>query len=174
MKKIICILLTIFLIAGIFCGCDMGSTQQTDNDNVQETESPTEIDLNANNISEYIVFSLDIGETKEFHNVYADKHLRTVKITVKTASRQNVEFNNLTVNFKVVATGSTVGYGWDTVYVANSDPEKEFNGILNIPYNGVWEEVFEIKSQYVDYWGVSENPKLEIEILNVSGKAISK
>ena len=138
MKKILCILLTIGLLVSCFSGCNIGSTSQTNNnnDNVQETEAPTETDLNANNISEYIVFSLDVGETKEFHNVYADKHLRTVKITVKTASRQNVEFNNLTVNFKVVATGSTVGYGWDTVYVANTDPEKEFNPDRRFTYHG--------------------------------------
>ena len=174
MKKILCILLTIGLLASCLSGCDIGSTQQTNSNNTQKFETPTETNLNISNISDYVVFNLDIGETKEFHNEYAKKHSRTVKITVSTASRQNVEFNDLTVNFKVVADGSTVGYGWDTIYTANTNPKTEFSGTLNIPYNGVWEEVFEIQSEYVDYYGVSENPNLKIEIINVSGKAISK
>lgn len=177
MKKLICILLIICLLAVCFCGCDTGSTQQTysTNNGQQTEEQPTKTTLTVNNILNYLIISMDVVDVKLWENEYVDigdpdtRGYATIK--VKTASKQNVEFSNVKITFKVIATGDTVGYGWDTIYPKNN-ADNTFEGTLNIPYNGIWDENFEIMGEFKNF--VYSQPDLTIKITSVSGTAISK
>lgn len=170
MKKLLCLGMIVFMLVLSMCGCVSDSGINNDNANNQINNEPKIVNLTAENIDQYLIFSTDLGETEKFDNPYAEKYLYTVKMTIKTSPKQNVEFENLTVYFDIVPDDSTKGYGWDQIFVPKT--ENKFEGILNVPFNGDWEEVFEIKSEYKEY--VSSNPSLKIKIVNVSGTAKHK
>lgn len=167
MKKLLCFGMIVFMLVISMCGCVSDSGTNNNNANNQINDEPKIVDLTVDNIEEYITFSTNISDPDVFEPVYADNMSCEVKLTVKTASKQNVEYNNLQVGFKVVAESTTVGYGWDKIYFA--DTETEFNGTLNLPYNGVWEDVFELESEFKRY--VTDDPELKIIITSVSGEA---
>ena len=176
MKKILCILLTIGLLVSCCSGCGIDNAQQTNNNNVQDFEKqPTETPLTVDNISNYLIFTTELSNIDIWENEYVDypnpdtRGYATIK--VKTASKQNVEFSNVNITFKVIAKGDTIGNGWDTIYPKN-DSDNVFEGTLSIPYNGVWEESFNIMGEYKTF--VYSKPDLTIEITSVSGTAISK
>lgn len=164
MKKFLAVYLVLMIIA-LLCGC---ANNNNNNETEEIEEQPKTTVLTVNNIEDYIIFNTDISEPDVFENVYAGGMNCEVKLTVKTSSKKNIEYDNLKVSFKMVAEPSTKGYGWDKIFFA--DTEEEFLGILDIPYNGVSENVFKIESQFLRY--VTDDPNLKLVITQVSGAAI--
>lgn len=176
MKKILSFSLTICMLLTTICSCTQPNNYEGTNDNYynedhneeSNNEEPKIVNLTVDNIDEYIVFSTTLSDTsiQEFNIDNVERC--SGKLTVKTASKQNVEYSNLKICFKVVADSSSAKYGWETVY-SNKSPLREFNGVLNITYNGIWEESFNI----ISGWAIvaSEEPEFSIVVTEVSGTA---
>lgn len=169
MKKVLAFLMVVLIIT--LCGCTNNSAVTNNGGENMVDSVPESVNLTVDNIENYIVFSTNISEP-DVHEPKLVSNCMSIKMkfTVKTASLQNVQFENLKISFKVVPEPTTVGYGWDEIYLPNTNTE--FSGALNIPYDGVWEESFKIQSQFIDY--VTDNPNLKIVVTSVSGKAIIK
>lgn len=175
MKRTACVVCIILMLVILSYGC---TTDGTVNNNYQTiptsgqqiinptTKKPEVVNLSVNNIEEYVAFSIDISDTEKWG--IADTWRCTGKLTVKTVSKQKVEFKNLTVTFKLVPQASYQGYGWDKVCCDGSN--EEFSATLDIPYSGTWEESFRIQSEAQRYVGT--DPKLKLVVIGVSGQVI--
>lgn len=165
---LVCVMLSMFI-----CGCSattpVNNTQNNAQNNLSTQAPETQrkvVDLTLDNIDEYLKFRTTVSDP----NLYGinDTWRCNANLTVISTSMQNVEFKNLQISFVLKSESP----GWEKFYMSSGDYLVEFKGTMSIPYNGTWEEVYDITSSVARY--ISEDPKIEFVITDVSGQVVTK
>lgn len=162
MKKVGLLLLVLCLLLGMSgCGGTEAPAQNNNNVNqqndVQATvpeDEPTEIVLTVENIAEYLTISSDVHDcsTKNVGGVWQGDG----KLTIKTSPKKRGDFNNVVIT----VAEDRAGKGWED-YAAERT--------LEIPFDGKFEQTFEIWGYVFDGSFISDSPYIGLEIVSVSG-----
>lgn len=121
--------------------------------NVSEDE-PTEIALTVDNIGDYLTISSDVHDCtkKNVGGVWSAEG----KLTVKSSPKKRGDFNGVVIK---VAENRT-GKGWEDYATERT---------LEIPFDGKFEQTFDIWGYVFDDSFISSSPVITLEIISVSG-----
>ena len=170
MRKLVCALLVMLLcVSAVGCGSapagdntNAGNEPTENNVTDTVTTAPQEVELTVENIDEYLLYSIEVVTFEEDYISGLDLATGFADVKIKTMSKQNVEFKNVSVKFKIVASNEK----WSELFVINADDTRT----IEIPYNGVREDAFRIKSASVpDY---ISRPNLSLQVESVSGTVV--
>lgn len=166
MKKVISLLLMVCIVISM-AGCvateapQQNATVNQQNNVQQKTteKKPTETVLTVKNIAEYLTISSNVHDC-ETENVGGVWH-GDGKLTIKTSPKKRGDFSNVVIKVAEDRTGK----GWEDYATERT---------LEIPFDGKFEETFNISGYVFRGNFISDSPVVKLTIVSVSGKFIEQ